>query len=626
MKIVLVNWARIWDGAGYGGGVNGYCQSLALSLIQRGHDVVSLFGGITFVPTPTVKVTSPCFIRRHDDWLGVKVFEVINSPVMAPSIVQYQQPLGEVSSPDLEREVARLFGMLRPDVVHFHNIEGFSIDCVDAAKRAGARVVFSLHNYHTICPQVYLMQGHRKVCHDADGGRNCVNCIETKDPTQERRDRAAAYLHAHQVKHNDVLEHLRRELATEWGGFKHEFSWLARVMKRGRSVVQLRKQIKTETAKETSRQAALAASAESAPVIALPGHPVVSVTDIIKSMPFPEPHQQPAPALPPATDKKHDQENSVDASSEKAGEPKIISSDHRGQTQHLVAELNGRPKQYQTDSPERRPLLNIALPDPPCSHPLNDYGVRRRAMVKMLSECDSVLAVSDFVREKFVAMGVDAGVIRTMHIGSRINRVVSQASELVFDPPEFPVGQAEHRPIRLVFMGYNNTYKGLHILIEAMEMLTPDCLRFIDLSIYALDGKSIEWVFRRIEPRLAKLTFVPGYNYHDIPWMLGGKDLGLVPSVWWDNAPQTVFEFFACGVPVLGAAVGGIPDFVKDGENGMLFRGNDAWDLARRLAEAIREPWKLSRMRKNVKPPKDIDLHAEELEIVYQGAKARSPG
>jgi glycosyltransferase involved in cell wall biosynthesis len=104
--------------------------------------------------------------------------------------------------------------------------------------------------------------------------------------------------------------------------------------------------------------------------------------------------------------------------------------------------------------------------------------------------------------------------------------------------------------------------------------------------------------------------------------MLGGKDLGVVPSVWWDNAPQTVFEFLSCGVPVLGAAVGGIPDFVRDGENGVLFQGNNPFDLARRLAGVLKEPWRLNAMRRNARPTKDIDVNADELDRVYAATRA----
>lgn len=556
MRIILVNWARIWDGASNGGGVNGYCQSLALALKQRGHDVSSLFGGTTHVREP-----SGCLIRRHDDWLtgvggggGIRVFEVVNSPVLAPSIRQFREPLGEVSSPELEDQVGRLFDSLRPDVVHWHNIEGFSLGCVDRAKGAGARVVFSLHNYHTICPQVYLMRHHLEACFDFDNGHNCSTCIEA-NPVRVERERcieggAAPAKEARRDGDGDRAA----------AGLRAGLSRIRRAIRAGGGTAH--------------------GSARPGPIDALPGHPADAPDQIASPLP--------GPAV-----------------------------DSRGQTGLILAELSPQPL-ADPGSPECRPLLNIIRPEPASDKPPNEYARRRSAMIDMLNRCDRVLAVSDFVRRKFESMGVRPDRIRTAHIGSRINRVVARARPLVFDPPPFEtVPPTPPRPVRIVFMGYNHYYKGLGMFAQALELLAPEHMRKIDLSIYALDGRSIESWFRRMEPRLARLTFVPGYSYHDIPWMLGGKDLGVVCSVWWDNAPQTVFEFFACGVPVLGAAVGGIPDFVLDGHNGLLFRGNDRADLARRLVEVIENPGVLATLRANVRPPKDIDEHAAELESVY---------
>jgi len=211
------------------------------------------------------------------------------------------------------------------------------------------------------------------------------------------------------------------------------------------------------------------------------------------------------------------------------------------------------------------------------------------------------------------------GPLRVLPIGSRINRVIALKPDLVFDPPPFARPPLETRPIRLLFLGYNHHYKGLPMVAETLEMLSPEHLRRLDLSVYALGGQTIEWMFRRIEPRLAKLHYAYGYNYHDIPWLMGGKDLTLVPSVWWDNAPQTVFESLSCGVPVLGAAVGGIPDFVHHGVNGLLFRGNDREDLKRRLIEVIENPWQIDELRRNVRPCKSIEEHTPEMERVYMG-------
>jgi glycosyltransferase involved in cell wall biosynthesis len=100
--------------------------------------------------------------------------------------------------------------------------------------------------------------------------------------------------------------------------------------------------------------------------------------------------------------------------------------------------------------------------------------------------------------------------------------------------------------------------------------------------------------------------------------MLGGKDLGVVPSIWWDNGPQTVFELLACGVPVLGADLGGIPDAVRHEENGLLFRGNDRYDLARQIVRAVREPGLVERLRSGVRPPKSMDEHGEEIEVLLK--------
>ena len=45
--------------------------------------------------------------------------------------------MDEVSCPSLEHEVGRLFDLLRSGVVHFNNLEGFSIGCVSRRGPAG---------------------------------------------------------------------------------------------------------------------------------------------------------------------------------------------------------------------------------------------------------------------------------------------------------------------------------------------------------------------------------------------------------------------------------------------------------------------------------------------------------
>ena len=43
----------------------------------------------------------------------------------------------------------------------------------------------------------------------------------------------------------------------------------------------------------------------------------------------------------------------------------------------------------------------------------------------------------------------------------------------------------------------------------------------------------------------------------------------VVPSEWYENAPLSVLEAMAYGKPVIGAKIGGIPEMIEDGVDGV---------------------------------------------------------
>ena len=58
----------------------------------------------------------------------------------------------------------------------------------------------------------------------------------------------------------------------------------------------------------------------------------------------------------------------------------------------------------------------------------------------------------------------------------------------------------------------------------------------------------------------------------------------VLPSEWYENAPMSVLEAYACGKPVIGARIGGIPEMVREAETGALFDSGDVEGLAAQLA------------------------------------------
>lgn len=59
----------------------------------------------------------------------------------------------------------------------------------------------------------------------------------------------------------------------------------------------------------------------------------------------------------------------------------------------------------------------------------------------------------------------------------------------------------------------------------------------------------------------------------------------VLPSIVMENSPLTIYEAMAFARPVLASDIGGIPDLVINGENGLLFKAGDEEELSLKLIE-----------------------------------------
>ena len=71
--------------------------------------------------------------------------------------------------------------------------------------------------------------------------------------------------------------------------------------------------------------------------------------------------------------------------------------------------------------------------------------------------------------------------------------------------------------------------------------------------------------------------------------MLAAADACVISSAW-ENFPHAAVEALAVGVPVVATAVGGVPEIVQDGENGLLVPPGSADELAGALRRVVDEP------------------------------------
>ena len=83
--------------------------------------------------------------------------------------------------------------------------------------------------------------------------------------------------------------------------------------------------------------------------------------------------------------------------------------------------------------------------------------------------------------------------------------------------------------------------------------------------------------------------------------IVAGAEAGLLSSAW-ENLPHSAVEALSVGVPVVATAVGGVPEVVHDGANGLLVPPGDHERLAEAMRRVLEEPGLRERLAAGAMP------------------------
>jgi glycosyltransferase involved in cell wall biosynthesis len=204
---------------------------------------------------------------------------------------------------------------------------------------------------------------------------------------------------------------------------------------------------------------------------------------------------------------------------------------------------------------------------------------------------DVVVAVSPAAADELVEAGLGRGRVATV-----LNAVAV---------PELRPREEVRRELGLedaelvVTVGRYRAEKNQRLLIEAARLLAPERPRLRAL-IVGIGDLEEELRAQAREAGLGDVVTVTGLRPDPVD-LAGAADVVTLTSTR-EALGLTLLEAMAAGTPVIGTAVGGIPDAVDDGRTGLLVPSGDARaladalrrllddrELARRLAAAGRE-------------------------------------
>jgi glycosyltransferase involved in cell wall biosynthesis len=115
---------------------------------------------------------------------------------------------------------------------------------------------------------------------------------------------------------------------------------------------------------------------------------------------------------------------------------------------------------------------------------------------------------------------------------------------------------------------------------------------------------------------------------HALREAIANARIAILPSEMYENAPLSLLEAFAYGKPVIGARIGGIPEMIADGENGLLFDPGNVDDLKLKIEQMSAMPDReIGRMgqaaRRKVEQEYSAGAHYAKLMDVYRLAMGR---
>jgi len=240
----------------------------------------------------------------------------------------------------------------------------------------------------------------------------------------------------------------------------------------------------------------------------------------------------------------------------------------------------------------------------------------------VIKRYDALIAVSEEMKNKIVRDGADPAMIHVLYNSILIDRYRRNGCRGYLSEV---AGRPTSKPI-VGTVGRLSPEKGHKDFIAAVAIVVRKGYKG---SFFIVgDGPEMPHLREMIASHgLESRVFLTGY-LRDPVRVYEDLDLMVLPS-YTEGLPNVVLEAMAMEVPVIATRVGGTPEVIEDGENGILVPPGSPEDIARAMEEFLKKPDRYFAMvqsgKRTVETKFDFRERTRNLEAIYETIARKRP-
>ncbi|MDR1682447.1 MAG: glycosyltransferase [Candidatus Symbiothrix sp.] len=160
------------------------------------------------------------------------------------------------------------------------------------------------------------------------------------------------------------------------------------------------------------------------------------------------------------------------------------------------------------------------------------------------------------------------------------------------------------------FLGRISYEKGIESLLKAA---IPLPYRLIIIGDGPLRSK-----MENLVQKTPHISFVGYQKWPEIKEIVSKARFCVLPSECYENNPLSLIESLCLGTPVLGAKIGGIPELIEEGKNGVLFESKNVDDLKNKIEKMFLQDFDFQNMAKDAQQKYSAEKYYKQIINIYK--------